>query len=228
MLGLKLNKKPRLVRGFLFTRNHKMAHELPYLASYKNVGSLFEKIKTAKVPEIFTQSFLSETIGLKASTDRPLINLLKNLSFLDSGGRPTPSYSALKNENLAAIEIARGIKIAYKPLFDANENVHNLSHAEQKGLAAQVSGADNGTTTKIIGTFRALTALADFKSEKIIEETFQTPPPTNHAPKEHETTHETKHGMRPEFHYNIQIHLPSNGSEETYLNIFNAIRKSFQ
>ena len=35
-------------------------------------------------------------------------------------------------------------------------------------------------------------------------------------------------GLRPEFHYNIHVHLPSNGTEETYLNIFNAIRKSFQ
>jgi hypothetical protein len=33
-------------------------------------------------------------------------------------------------------------------------------------------------------------------------------------------------GIRPEFHYNIQIHLPSNATEETYLNIFNALRKA--
>jgi hypothetical protein len=204
-----------------------MAHELPYLSSYKNVRTLFEKIKIAKVPEIFTQSFLSETIGLKASSDRPLINLLKNLAFLDSGGRPTPSYSALKNENLAAIEIAQGIKIAYKPLFDANENFPTLNSSEQKGLVAQVSGSDTGTTSKIVGTFRSLAALADFKAEKIIEETFQnTPPPPQ--PKEQKKHIENPSNLRPEFHYNIQIHLPSNGTEETYLNIFNAIRKSFQ
>jgi hypothetical protein len=35
-------------------------------------------------------------------------------------------------------------------------------------------------------------------------------------------------GLRPEFHYNIQVHLPSNGTEETYMNIFNAIRKVFE
>ena len=34
-------------------------------------------------------------------------------------------------------------------------------------------------------------------------------------------------GLRPEFHYNIQIHLPGNGTEETYLNIFNALRRTF-
>ena len=34
--------------------------------------------------------------------------------------------------------------------------------------------------------------------------------------------------LRPEFHYNIQIHLPSNATEEVYLSIFNALRKTFQ
>jgi hypothetical protein len=34
-------------------------------------------------------------------------------------------------------------------------------------------------------------------------------------------------GLRTEFQYVIQVQLPSNGTEETYLNIFNAIRKTF-
>ena len=35
-------------------------------------------------------------------------------------------------------------------------------------------------------------------------------------------------GLRTEFHYNIQVHLPANGTEEVYLNIFNALRRVFQ
>ena len=35
-------------------------------------------------------------------------------------------------------------------------------------------------------------------------------------------------GLRTEFHYNIQVVLPSNATEDVYLNIFNAIRKTFQ
>jgi hypothetical protein len=34
--------------------------------------------------------------------------------------------------------------------------------------------------------------------------------------------------LRPEFHYNINVHLPANGTEDVYLNIFNALRKAFQ
>ena len=35
-------------------------------------------------------------------------------------------------------------------------------------------------------------------------------------------------GLRTEFHYNLQVRLPSNGTEETYLNIFNALSKPFR
>jgi hypothetical protein len=207
-----------------------MANELPYLPSYKNIGLLFEKIKTAKIPETFTQKFLYDTIGIKGAADRSLINLLKNLSFLDGSGKPTSRYSALKNEKIAGIEIARGIREAYKPLFDANEKAHNLISNDLKGLVAQVSGADTNTTTKIVGTFRSLLAVADFDSEEKLLEDKAIPNETI-TRKEPETVLNINHngkGLRPEFHYNIQVHLPSNGTEETYMNIFNAIRKVFE
>lgn len=206
-----------------------MASELPYLPSYKNVGELFSRISTAKVPETFTQKFLANTIGIAASGDRPLINLLKQLKFLDGSGKPTAKYSALKNDVLASIEIADGIRIAYKPLFDANENAHVLPPSDLKGLVAQISGADTGTTTKILGTLNALIKVADFKSqvqenENVVEEeNIQVKgvslPAKGDLPSK---------GLRPEFHYNIQVHLPSNGTEETYMHIFNAIRKVFE
>ena len=46
-----------------------MPISLPYLPSYKNLGVLFSKIHSAKVPDKFTHSFLHATIGLKGSND---------------------------------------------------------------------------------------------------------------------------------------------------------------
>jgi hypothetical protein len=207
-----------------------MAQELPYLPSYKNVGRLFEKIKAAKVPEAFTYKFLYDTIGLKSVGDRALISLLKQLGFLDNGGKPTSRYAALKNDNIAGIEISRGMREAFKPLFDANENAHLLPPSELKGLVAQVSGADTGTTAKIIGTFRSLLSVADFESDTTLREEEKK---KDTGMEESEVVPELPssgiaQGLRPEFHYNLQIHLPSNGTEETYMNIFNAIRKVFK
>ena len=209
-----------------------MPQELPYLPSYKNVALLFEKIRSAKVPEAFTQKYLNETLGLKSSGDRALITLLKTLGFIDNAGKPHPRYNALKNEKIAGIEIARGVKEAYAALFSANEKANELNRQELKGLVAQVAGTDTGTTGKIVGTFRALVAVADFTSDDMLRED-----EVEHVPKsDAESRNQCPpppgsmqfQGMRPEFHYNIQIHLPSNGSEETYMNIFNAMRKVFK
>lgn len=206
-----------------------MAASLPYLASNKNIPVLFEKIASAKMPEKFTHSFLTTTIGLKGTNDRALIPLLRNMGFLDQSGTPTKSYRLLKGHDRKGA-IAEGMKRAYAPLFDSEQNAQNLPLERLKSLVAQVAGVDADATSRISSTFSALSKLADFDAK--IEST--TPadrvdvkdPAVNEEPAKDER--HKSNGLRTEFHYNLQIHLPTNGNEETYLNIFNAIRKTFQ
>jgi hypothetical protein len=205
-----------------------MAKELPYLSSYKNVDELFQKILSAKQPDIFTTRFLAETLGLKSSGDRQFIALLKALGLIDSGAKPTAEYSALKNPAQAKKAVARGIRRAYEPLFAANENAQDLQGAELSGLIAQVAGTDSGVTSKIAGTFRALVKNADFAAAQDVGAN-EPPeePDTNTSPTADKIIPNFA-ALHPEFHYNIQIHLPANASEETYLNIFNSLRKAFK
>ena len=202
-----------------------MAQELPYLPTYKNVELLFSKIAAAKQPDAFTTRYLADTLGIKSAGDRSLITLLKTLGFLDSAGRPTATYGHLKNPKLAKAAIAKAVRSAYEPLYAANEKVHELSPQDLSGLISQVAGTDSGLTGKIAGTFRALVKSGDFNAEM----------PDVAEKKDDEKTEEkvdqtirSRSKLSPEFHYNIQIHLPTNATEETYLNIFNALRKAFQ
>lgn len=204
-----------------------MATELPYLSNYKNVGELFQRIASAKKPESFTTVYLSDTIGLKSSGDRQLITLLKALGFLDTAGRPTPEYDQLKNSNRAPKAIGAALRRAYEGLYAANERVHSLSGSELKGLISQVAGTDTGVTSKIQGTFSSLIKLADLSEAEVPEKS--TAPLMNDKTAPVQTERPTKlAGMRPEFHYNIQVHLPANATEETYLSIFNSLRKAFE
>jgi len=207
-----------------------MTVSLPYLASYKNVGKLFEKIAAAKVPPKFNHHFLQTTIGLKSTGDRPLIPLLRTMGFIDQSGTCTPAYSLLKNENKQKAAIAGGMRHAYGPLFEADEKAHELSADKLRALISQVAGTDADMTSRIANTFLALAKLADFGAE--------APQETQDKDKDKEKPEEPEgensgssrspKGLRTEFHYNIQVQLPSNATEETYLNIFNAIRKTFQ
>jgi hypothetical protein len=141
-----------------------MSVSLPYLVSYKNVPTLFEKIASAKIPEKFNREFLQTTIGLKASNDRALIPLLRNFGFIDASGTPTQSYRQLKGGNKRAA-VAVGIRKAYGPLFDADQQAYKLSSDKLKSLVAQVAGTDDDMTSRIAGTFAALIKLGDFEAD---------------------------------------------------------------
>lgn len=209
-----------------------MAVSLPYLVSYKNLPTLFEKINSAKIPEKFTHNFLLTTIGLKGTNDRALIPLLRNLGFLDPSGTPTATYRLLKGEKRSTI-LADGIKKAYGPLFDADQEANKLSGDRLKSLVAQIAGTDADLTGRIANTFSALTKLANFETQttELQEDSKKDAGASDEAIDktvvEADRTRPLK-GLRTEFQYNIQVQLPSNGTEETYLNIFNAIRKTFQ
>lgn len=203
-----------------------MAKDLFYLASYKNVDKLFEKIEAAKAPEAFTNAYLTDVIGLKSTADRPLINMLKKMGFIDGTGRPTETYGLLKNKSVARAAIADGLRKVYAPLFEANENANELSPEDLKGLIAQVTGSDKNIVAQIAYSFNAIAKGADFSRTpgldgKKTENNAGEPPPILPVPPIPPT------GLRTDFHFNIQVHLPANGTEETYLNIFNALRRTF-
>jgi len=210
-----------------------VAQTLPYLSSNRNLPTLFEKIASAQKPSTFTHNFLQNTIGLKGTNDRPLIPLLRTLGFLDSANVPTLAYDLLKNKGTVKGAIAAGMRKAWDDLFKANEKADELSTAELKGLLSQVSGLDEDKVEWSARTFNALAKLADFSvraptgpEEKKDEESGEDSDEVDKSKDRKRNGGQS--GLRPEFHYNIQIHLPGNGTEETYLSIFNALRRTFK
>jgi len=205
-----------------------MPTSLPYLVVLKNIPIFFEKIASAKTPDKFTHQFLQTTIGIKGTNDRQLIPLLRNLGFIDQSGTPLTGYNLLKGDKRGAA-LAAGVRRAYGPLFDSDTNAHTLTGDKLKSLVAQVAGTDADLTSRIANTFLALVRLADFSSPSdSTEDKKAKEPGDENKTDEADDVVRRARGLRTEFHYNIQVHLPSNGTEETYLNIFNAIRKTFQ
>jgi len=162
-----------------------------------------------------------------------MIPLLRTLGFLDQSGAPTAAYRQLKNRDSARVAIANGVRAAYSPLFEANENAQSLPSEKLKGLVAQVAGTDDDMTARIVSTFNALSKQGDFSSrapasDTSDEETEDGTPDGGEGNGKPAARPPLGKGPNPQFHYNIQVHLPSNATEDVYLNIFNAIRKVFQ
>lgn len=208
-----------------------MPTSLAYLQSNKNVGELFTKIATAKLPSKFTHEFLTQTIGLKGTNDRSLIPMLRTLGYIDQSGTPTAKYAELKNPAIAKSSLAAAIRKAYTNLFAADENAHLLTGDKLKGLISQVAGTDEVMTARIAQTFGALVKVADFTATAPEDDEKDKPDGEEDEEGDDKGQQRAKRqskGLRPEFHYNIQIHLPANGTEDVYLNIFNALRKVFE
>lgn len=134
----------------------------------------------------------------------------------------------MKSKETAKQALADGIRQAYAPLFSANEQAHSLSTERLKGLVAQVAGTDDDMTNRIVATLSGLIKKADFSSEYSPKSTGSSVDIDSRMEEEASKLPPGTKPMRPEFHYNIQIHLPNNATEDVYLNIFNALRKTFQ
>ncbi len=205
-----------------------MAQDLFYLASYKNVDKLFEKIReTAKAPDVFTTRFLADTIGLTSPADRGLINMLKKMGFLNATGNPTEKYGLLKNKSVAKEAVAEGLRKVYEPLFEANEKANELKPDALKGLIAQITGGEKNIVNQIAYSFNAIAKNADFKATPKAPDGNENGNNGGADDKPKPPVPPIPSGLRSDFHFNIQVHLPANGTEETYLNIFNALRRTF-
>jgi hypothetical protein len=99
-------------------------------------------------------------------------------------------------------------------------------------MVAQVSGAEESMTNFITYTFSALAKAADFSQAGPIKADENKNNDGDDNNEDSGASGEPPEKLppmpkfSPDFRFNIEIRLPSNGTEETYLAIFNALRKS--
>jgi hypothetical protein len=102
----------------------------PYVNSYGQLSNLFSEIKKASVPPKFNQDFMSSMLGLKSSSYRAMIPLLKNLGFLDQANVPTQDYKDFRDDAKSGSVMAKRIKETYPDLFTAHEYAYKLTKEE--------------------------------------------------------------------------------------------------
>jgi len=197
-----------------------------YMVSNNKIAPIFEKIKIAAQPQKFTYEVL-KNLGFASSNDRAIIVVLKNLGFLNGEGVPTNYYRDLRDENRAKKILAQQIKDYYKELFSININMNAANDGEIKGAISRVTGKDEIDVKRMFATFKALCSYADFsniESQAVIN----SDEPINYIKAENilsnQEPSEVGLNMSPDFHYNIQIHLPAT----TDISVYNAIFKSLK
>jgi hypothetical protein len=203
-----------------------MALPTSYLTSFKNLHDIFEAIQSAQAPKKFTVAFLLG-LGFSGTADRLVIGVLKALGFLTATGEPTQRYYAFLDQSQAARVLGEAIQEAYGDLFQVSTKAYDLSNSEVKNKLKTLTQGQfsDSVMDKMAGTFKALSALADFsgapKSKLDLE------PPVDASQKKSPPSDRTGlagfslGGLA----YNIQIHLPESRDPAVYEALFRSLKE---
>lgn len=199
----------------------------PYVNGHGGIPKLFAKIKEAAVPPKFSQDFIATVLGLKSSSYRAMIPLLKRLGFIDAANVPTQAYKDFREDSLSGTIMAERLRQAYDGLFGANEYVYKL---DKKGLQSKLrvllgAAEDDANIPYVAGTFSELSKLAKWdqaapKSKKEMPE----PAKGGAAETERERSQPESFSGRLGLSYTINLNLPAT----TEIEVFNAIFKSLR
>jgi hypothetical protein len=196
------------------------------MLSNNKIDPILKRIRSAAKPTRFSQALLVKW-GFSSTNDRAVIPLLKQLGFLNESGVPTENYDRLRDTISWKHVLGDRVRELYADLFAINTNIHEAPDEEVKGAISRVTGKEEDSVKRYYATFKALTSLADFTHKPTGREAPEERADGAELKKEtsplapHEQ-HEVR--RRPEFHYNIQIHLPPNGDIATYNAIFKSLR----
>jgi hypothetical protein len=204
-----------------------MSHNLPYVVVAGTLTKVLEKIKTAAVPERFTQDFLATKLGFKGGPAKTIIPFLKKIGFLAADGSPTDVYKKFRNPAQSGAAMAGAMRHGYKTLYEMNEYVHDATDRDLKGLVVQATGAeqDSRVVEAIVTTFKRLKSFAKFNGEveevKVEEgEEDREVKPAQEIPPDLPKIHEAGFNIA----YTINLNLPAT----TDIAVFDAIFKSFK
>lgn len=194
-----------------------------------SVAAYFDAMLNAQAPDRFSMSFLAG-LDFKSSNDRGIINVLKELGFLDADGVPQDRYYEFLDRSQSAKIVAEGVREAYSELFEVNISANELSVEEVKNKLRTLykGNKKDSVINRIASTFSALCDYADFDAKKpqgsTSDEKPKDEPDTRDAPKPDVEMPVLPSLSLDALQYHINIVLPESRDQAVYDAIFKSLR----
>jgi len=187
-----------------------------YVYVAKHINDVLAKVRDTGRPDKLNNDYMQHVWLLKDAKMSAVLDILKDMGFVDGNGIPTELYAEYQNPSLSKKALAKGLKKAYPELFKAYPNAHKLEKETIIGYFKQRTGAEKAVLDKIVTTFTTFCSLADFSTEAV-------PPSSTHESVTEEPKPSTS-TLIP-ITMNIQIVIPSDATTEQYDRIFSSIKK---
>jgi hypothetical protein len=201
--------------------------DFPYLLSPKSVRPFFNHIQGAGVPAKVTQKYLEAT-GFKNKSDRSLIGVLKFLKFIDDGGSPTELWKKFRSKTAGGTILAAALKKAYKGLFETYPDACDRPNERIQDFISGHSNAGGRVLSGMVGTFKALCAVADFSGATEREEPERDEDDPDEEEKDKGETRQrlktnAKTGVQVTL--NVQLVVPATDDPAIYDSFFDAMKR---
>jgi Family of unknown function (DUF5343) len=198
-----------------------------YLTSWKNLKDILEAIQAAQAPKKFTVAFLNG-LGFKSTSDRLVIGYLKALGFLTPSGEPTPTYFAFLDQSQGDRVLGDAVRAAYADLFQVNTKANELSNPDVRNKLKTLTQGQfsDSVLDKMTGSFKAVSALADFAAPATTTPPPSSPPKPPLDGQPDKRTEDHPHSIRlGGLVYNIQLLLPESRDQAVYDALFKSLKE---
>ena len=147
-----------------------MVNYPPYVDAYGKIKELLGKIKEAAVPSKVTNDFLYTKLGLKSTSFRAMIPLLKRMGFINEAQVPTQIYRDYREDVKSKLIMAKQVREAYKMIYEANEYAHNLKKDEIISKLSTLLGTykDDKTLHKVASNLIEFCKLSDYEGKEVV------------------------------------------------------------
>jgi hypothetical protein len=196
----------------------------PYAQSPDKLVEFIKKIPTVGIPAKANYDFL-KSLGFSSSNDRTFVPILKFIAFTDGSATPTDLWKEART-NLGRA-MAKGLQAGYGSLFHTYPNAHQQSNEALKNFFKAHSSVGDAAVAKMLSTFKALAAIADFGESGDEASTVVAPgsPPAAAAIPTIAATPQTGSSGGLTLNLNIELQVPSDPTGEVYEKFFAAMKK---
>jgi hypothetical protein len=196
--------------------------DFPYTTNPGRIKPLLDKVKGSGIPDSVSIKTL-QAWGFKSTNDRPLLNILKYLGFIDPAGTPSTLWKSYRGDKTSKAVLARAIRLSYGELFKLYPDANRKDTEALRHYFSTNSSVGSDTINFIVATFRRLCDLADFDAEQVNQE------PPDLATKELVSTQVRVAAGKPDqgfvLNLNIQLTLPATENAAIYDSLFAAMKK---
>lgn len=137
-----------------------MAESPSYTTVPGKIPELLKKIRDTGIPPKATIAWL-QALGFKSTNDRSLLNVLRQIRFVDSSGIPQQVWKDYRGANSKEV-LGSALKLGYQDLYQTYPDAHSCPPTDIGHVFSTQTSAGKQVIDKMVSTFRSLASQAEF------------------------------------------------------------------